>query len=463
MALPLLLAGPILRRVDPNLVSVWLALSEPAKVSLVGVRGHRHRGERNPVRHQRARGHVAARGQAAPRPRHRAHSRDRRARASSPTPSTPTTCRSSPAARPHDLASLNMLRDATAEESPDGHAHLALGYQPDVLPSFAPCPSKLPDLRILYGSCRLPSCRDPDALAYVDDYIADHVQDPRSRPHQLVLGGDQVYADDVDTLMMIGLIDLAVELIGAINPDDPAPRHAGRARLRRQRHAAHGRRRRRRHDRPGQGARRLRRGRQRRRSPTGACRSTPTPFRPDAGSSSPSAPASSPARTAPTTCISFGEFAALYLLVWSNACWTRRDPRRDVRPRRRPPSTPSTTRQPLKWTSKPTTKSRIDFPPLMFPELVSGAPLPAARPAGQAGQRGPPTRRRRTRPRPSRTPARPAQEPPAPRRLHRRPAQGAAGARQRPDLHDARRPRDHRRPLPVADLARPRAVDARSA
>ena len=76
-----------------------------------------------------------------------------------------------------------------------------------MLPSFAPCPSKLTDLRILYGSCRLPSYRDPDALAYVDDYIADHVQDPRSRPHQLILGGDQVYADDVDTLMMIGLID----------------------------------------------------------------------------------------------------------------------------------------------------------------------------------------------------------------------------------------------------------------
>ena len=39
MALPLLLAGPILRRVDPNLVSVWLALSEPAKVSLVVYEG----------------------------------------------------------------------------------------------------------------------------------------------------------------------------------------------------------------------------------------------------------------------------------------------------------------------------------------------------------------------------------------------------------------------------------------
>ena len=220
MALPLLLAGPILRRVDPNLVSVWLALSEPAKVSLVVYEGIATAANATPF--------VTS----APEDTWRLGDKLHLALVSARIPETagkslqPDTLYSYDLSiiaggRPHDLASLNMLRDATAEESPDGHAHLALGYQPDVLPSFAPCPSKLPDLRILYGSCRLPSCRDPDALAYVDDYIADHVQDPRSRPHQLVLGGDQVYADDVDTVMMIGLIDLAVELIGAVDPNDP--------------------------------------------------------------------------------------------------------------------------------------------------------------------------------------------------------------------------------------------------
>ena len=34
MSLPLVLAGPILRRVEPNLVSVWIALSRPASVTL---------------------------------------------------------------------------------------------------------------------------------------------------------------------------------------------------------------------------------------------------------------------------------------------------------------------------------------------------------------------------------------------------------------------------------------------
>jgi hypothetical protein len=34
VALPLLLAGPILRRVEPRSVTVWLALRDPATVKL---------------------------------------------------------------------------------------------------------------------------------------------------------------------------------------------------------------------------------------------------------------------------------------------------------------------------------------------------------------------------------------------------------------------------------------------
>ena len=34
MGIPLILAGPILRRVEPGLVSVWLALSEAATMNL---------------------------------------------------------------------------------------------------------------------------------------------------------------------------------------------------------------------------------------------------------------------------------------------------------------------------------------------------------------------------------------------------------------------------------------------
>ena len=39
MELPLLLAGPILRRVDPTLAAVWLALSKEATPLALVVRG----------------------------------------------------------------------------------------------------------------------------------------------------------------------------------------------------------------------------------------------------------------------------------------------------------------------------------------------------------------------------------------------------------------------------------------
>src|SRR5512134_1872511 len=48
MQLPLLLAGPILRRVEPTLVSVWLALSESATVHVTLWNGRVTAGSGNP-------------------------------------------------------------------------------------------------------------------------------------------------------------------------------------------------------------------------------------------------------------------------------------------------------------------------------------------------------------------------------------------------------------------------------
>ena len=68
--------------------------------------------------------------------------------------------------------------------------------------------------------------------------------------------------------------------------------------------------------------------------------------------------------------ISFGEFAALYLLVWSNPAGPTRSPAARSCPTPRP-TPPASTRQPLKWTSKLTPKSTIALPPPVFPALVS--------------------------------------------------------------------------------------------
>jgi hypothetical protein len=115
----------------------------------------------------------------------------------------------------HTLDSLGMLLGSTAEPR-----RVPLGFEERVLPSFAPPPSTLDDLNLLYGSCRRPGHPDPDALAMVDDLIfgEDRYKDPRARPHQLFLGGDQIYADDVTPLHMLIVMDRAVQLIGA-RPD----------------------------------------------------------------------------------------------------------------------------------------------------------------------------------------------------------------------------------------------------
>ena len=49
MDIPLLLAGPILRRVEPTMVSVWLALSKPATVRLTLWEGRVVSGAGNPL------------------------------------------------------------------------------------------------------------------------------------------------------------------------------------------------------------------------------------------------------------------------------------------------------------------------------------------------------------------------------------------------------------------------------
>jgi hypothetical protein len=126
---------------------------------------------------------------------------------------------------PFTLASLGLLQ---VVEPVDGQGNrqiprVPLGFEPGLLPSFAPPPSDLDNLNLLYGSCRRPGHDGPDALAMCDDLIFgdDRYKDPRARPHQLFLGGDQVYADDVDTPHMMVVFDAAVRLIGTTPEGDP--------------------------------------------------------------------------------------------------------------------------------------------------------------------------------------------------------------------------------------------------
>ncbi|HEX6054141.1 MAG TPA: hypothetical protein VFZ21_32950, partial [Gemmatimonadaceae bacterium] len=222
MSLPLLLAGPILRRVEPTLVSVWVALRERCDVRLKIWEGRAESGRPTPLAESLltptlrvgAQLHVLAvtvklpdSGGVSFQP-DSLYSYDLEITDSSGTQ--------------HTLDTLHMLEDGFF----DGFARLPLGFEPGLLPSFAPPPSELTNLNLLYGSCRRPGHPTPDALAMVDDLIFgdDRYKDPRARPHQLFLGGDQIYADDVTRLHMLVVEEAAVPLIGTTgDPEFPEP------------------------------------------------------------------------------------------------------------------------------------------------------------------------------------------------------------------------------------------------
>ena len=113
-----------------------------------------------------------------------------------------------------------QVRGAACANAPiKGRPNKALGYDEGELPGFALPPPTLTDLRILHGSCRRPAFTYPDddkgersfdGFAWVDDLILEWRRgtatatalDPNVRPHQLFLTGDQIYADDVSSVML---------------------------------------------------------------------------------------------------------------------------------------------------------------------------------------------------------------------------------------------------------------------
>ncbi|MGZ8229596.1 MAG: hypothetical protein ACXWUS_08135 [Burkholderiales bacterium] len=219
MALPLLLAGPIVRRVEPTLASVWVALRDPATVTLKLWEGRVTAGSGNVLLTTEPPGtrtlrvgeklHIALAVikilPTSPRLLEPAkiYSYDLEIKTASET---------------HTLKSLGLLTTGLVE----GKRVEALGFEENFLPSFALPPAEITDLRVLFGSCRRPGNTHLDAMMWIDDLMLDNenysYKDALKRPHQLFLGGDQIYADDVFRIHAYMLIELGKELIGTDQP-----------------------------------------------------------------------------------------------------------------------------------------------------------------------------------------------------------------------------------------------------
>lgn len=364
MPLPVLLAGPIVRRVEPTLAAVWIALSKAATVRLLVWEGSvtadadhanpfvasSHAGERTwRIGDQLHLGLLTAR---LPEATGKAFLADHL---------YSYDLEITIAGHTDTLRSLGMLDSVT---TPDGVGHVPLGYVKDRLPAFAPPPAALADLRILYGSCRRPNFEGPDAMVWIDDLLADGdlYEQPSHRPHQLFLGGDQIYADDVAMLQMLRTTELGAQLIGV---HDGVPIERARLdRIQAKIIAA-----------PDQG--------------------NPAPGyadeNPTATAADPTLPvdrahfpegrrldltrnaAQFTSEDGTSHLVSLGEFAATYVCAWSNACWLDKITDTDdpaavamLTPDKDHPGTV----QRLHWSDEVGPTATVTMPPLEFPMRV---------------------------------------------------------------------------------------------
>lgn len=120
-----------------------------------------------------------------------------------------------PASGNADLKSKGLLLDKFPSAS-DPIPNLALGYMPGFLPSFVLPPLTIDKLNLVHGSCRKMHGPGKDTLAVLDNLIRKAVNDndPDKRPHQLYLTGDQIYADEIPTVLMPAINALGRELLG---------------------------------------------------------------------------------------------------------------------------------------------------------------------------------------------------------------------------------------------------------
>ncbi|QOR66598.1 hypothetical protein IM538_23055 [Cytobacillus suaedae] len=203
MKIPTILCGPIIRRVEPNQVCIWIATSKPLKIG--------------------AKVYTVERNQASD---------------SNTYQIIPTTFNSNIAQLGENLY-INLLRVTPSQGSYPidtllaynlffkkgldlvdlGHFDLLTHDSPDSivygdldLPTFYISSGR--HSNILYGSCRKPHGKGDDVLVQADKKLEDSYSNLEIRPTSLFLMGDQIYADDIADPLFPFVAKLGKKLVG---------------------------------------------------------------------------------------------------------------------------------------------------------------------------------------------------------------------------------------------------------
>ncbi len=205
--LPLILAGPILRRTTPVSVTVWVALREACEVNLQifatedggqKIGNSLLSGSRATVaigQHLHIVAVTADRGQ--PLQPDRVYAYD-----------LTLTAIGDGSAHPIPLLTLQQAMSAPNTPPPK------ISYFDHQYPTFVLPASQLADLQIVHGSCRKPHGDGCDALTILDTLLAASATQPAQRPQQLLLTGDQIYGDDVAAPLLWVATHLSAMLLG---------------------------------------------------------------------------------------------------------------------------------------------------------------------------------------------------------------------------------------------------------
>lgn len=209
-ALPLILAGPILRRVEPRAVTVWLALKEPRRVTLrIYAPGEQEQlieqfeGTRHTIRLGDHLHLVAVTAHATNDDEllnwGELYYYDLFFQPESQTGFHETSVPETPA----HLETPGVLNVDPSKADP---LH-RLVYPGHSLPSFVLPPEEVNQLRVVHGSCRKPHGFGREMLSALDTLLEASASQRANRPQQLFLTGDQIYADDVAAPLLFALID----------------------------------------------------------------------------------------------------------------------------------------------------------------------------------------------------------------------------------------------------------------
>jgi hypothetical protein len=211
MALPEILAGPILRRTDTNAVLIWIATRDEKSIEgfiyeadSLEVKGH-GMGETIRFGNRFFITLVTIVPVATDEGKSKAQPFQRDKLLCYDLKLTPLDKKTGSPIPVHK----NAVRLSDMEEIKNG---IGIAYPPYKLPTFF-IPAK-GNFNIMHGSCRKLHGTGDDALAAVDRIIKKNLRDLSDRPCALMLTGDQIYADDVDDGLISAIAQLGFELLG---------------------------------------------------------------------------------------------------------------------------------------------------------------------------------------------------------------------------------------------------------